>query len=89
MGHRHVVVLVCNFPASLCLARDGLISAEGCAGSPGIWNSGMVVPHPSGVFETLEKMGVMAVLPDSAFDMSLGFMAHCRSFDVDWTCYMP
>lgn len=39
---------------------------------------------PSFVCETLEKIGVMAALHDSGFDMFLGYMAYSRRHDVDW-----
>lgn len=72
-----------TFMALLCLARDGPVYSEGGSGWPSIWDYGMLVSLLSGVCELLEKMGVMAVLHDPGFDMSLGYMAYCRSRDVD------
>lgn len=40
-------------------------------------DSDIMVSHPLGVCETLEKMGAMAVLADSIFDTSFGFMVYC------------
>lgn len=70
---------VCTFMPFLCLACDGPISSEGSSAASLIWDSGMLASLPSGVCQTLEKMGVMAVLHDSGFEMSLGYMIYCRS----------
>lgn len=80
---------LCTFKALLSLTRDGLVSAEGCSGLPRIWDSRMPVLLLSAVPETLEIMGVMIVLYDFGFDMSLGDFANCRSHDVDWPWCMP
>lgn len=47
-------------------------------------DSFILVSLPSGEWVALEKIGDMAVLQDSSFDMSLGYMANCCSPDVDW-----
>lgn len=39
--------------------------------------------RPSGVCKKLEKMGVMGVVHDSGLEMSLGFMIHFCSREVD------
>lgn len=39
---------------------------------------------PSGVYQTLKKMGVMEVLHDSDFVVCLGFMFYCHNRDVAW-----
>lgn len=44
----------------------------------------MQVSLPSGVCQTLEKMGATMVLSDSGFDMAWGYMAYCCNLDVDW-----
>lgn len=70
--------------AFLCLACDCPVPATGGSALPSIWDSGTFVSLPSGVCEILGKMGNIAVLHDSSFDMALGYMAYCRSSDVNW-----
>lgn len=71
-----------GFTVFLCFARDDLVSAGGDSRSCHTWDSDMLVSLPPGVCEILEKMGVMAVLHGSVFDMALGYMAYCRSRDA-------
>lgn len=50
----------------------------------------MLMSPPSDVCETLENTCAMAVQHVSRFDMSLGYMAYCRSFEVNWPrCTLP
>lgn len=44
----------------------------------------MLVSNPSGICEAMERMGAFAVLHVSPLDMPLGYIASCRSCDVDW-----
>lgn len=74
---------VCTSTAFLFLARDGPVRAEGGSSSPPVWDSGMLVSLPPGIYESLEKMGVMASLCNYGFDTSSGYMAYCGSRDVD------
>lgn len=64
---------VCIFTALLRLVCDGLNTADGCFCWPRLWDSSMPMSLPSGVGKILRKMGAMAVLCDSASDMSLGY----------------
>lgn len=43
----------------------------------------MLVSPPSGVCEALKKMGIMVVLPNYGFNVSLRSMAYCQSRDSD------
>lgn len=74
----------CTFRALPCLTRDGPVSAEAGSGSPRIGYFAILVSLPCGAGETLEKIDVMAVLYDSALDISLGYMPYCCSRDVYW-----
>lgn len=66
------------------MAHDGLAYAKGGSNSPCIWDSDTLMLFLSGVCENLEKMGVMAVLSDSGFYMTLDYMAYYRGRDVEW-----
>lgn len=76
-------VSVCTSIVFVCLALDGPGPTGGGASSPCIWESGMLVSLPSGECEMLEKMGAMAVLPDSGFTLALGYMAYYPSPGID------
>lgn len=84
LAHCHVRVLHLLVTGFLCMACDGPCFAAGGSSLHRIWASGMLISLLSGVRETLEMKGIMAVLCNSGFEMALGYMAHYRSSDIDW-----
>lgn len=75
-----------TFKGFLCLAWVRPVSAKGSPGSHQL-NPGMLMSLTSGACDALEKMEVMAVLLNSGFEISIGYMANCSSHDVDWLPY--
>lgn len=73
-----------TFTAFLCLVRDGLVSAGGGCSSPWIWDSGILMPLQSCVWETLKKIGNMEILHDSCLYFSFEYMADCLRLGVNW-----
>lgn len=63
------------------VVQDGDVVPK--SGSGLTCNSGLLVSLPVGVREALETMSAMAVLYETGFDMSPGYMTHCRSQGVD------
>lgn len=57
-----------------------------CSDPPPPCETGTLISFPGGVCEAPETMGVMTVVRESGFDMSLGDMAYCWNLDID---YLP
>lgn len=75
---------LCTFTAFLCRACDDMGSVEGSFSFTCIWTSRMFVSLAYDACDPLEKMGIMSSLPDFGFDMALGYMANCCSFDLEY-----
>lgn len=65
-------------------ARDSPVCFKGVVDLPFVCDSGMLVLLSSGIWDTLEKMGVTPVLQKYCVEMSLDYMAYCRLWDVEW-----
>lgn len=72
-------------PAFLCSSGNGAAVPEHGSGRPPHCQSGILVSLRFSVHEALETICVIALLHETGFDMSLGYLANCWIQDVDWS----
>lgn len=72
--------------AFLCLARCGTAVPESGSGPPRPCESGILVPPLVRIHKAFKTFGVMSVLRETGFDISLYYMQYCRSQFVHWSC---
>lgn len=74
-----------TFTVFLWLAHDEAFVPAGGCGLPTLFESGILVSLPVGVRDALKTTKVVAVLAETGFDISLGYMAYCWSQCINWS----